>query len=59
MSAPVVKRSIGIVYAKDGWPKISPDWVKHLTGSERVWVDDELAKRGFRLNESLEVIEVN
>lgn len=58
MSQPQVKRSVGIVYSKDGWPRIEADWVKHLTPVERQWIDDQLAERGFRIGTNFEVIEV-
>lgn len=48
------KQGVGIVYAADGSPRISPDWVAHLTPEQRQWADQELAARGYRINESNE-----
>lgn len=48
---------VGIVFAQDGRPRVSPDWVKNLNEGQREWVDKTLAARGWRINDQLEVEE--
>lgn len=51
--------AVGVVYSHDGWPRISPEWVKALTPNQREWVDADLASNGFRLTEDFNIEEIN
>jgi hypothetical protein len=46
------KSMVGIVYDKDGTPKVSPDWIANLTAKQRDWASKELESRGYRLTEN-------
>lgn len=46
----------GIVYTKDGWPKVSAEFIAGLTDSQRTALARELLVRGFRLN-GFEIVE--
>lgn len=50
--------AVGVVYAQDGWPRISPDWVKHLTPSQLAWVEADLESHGFRLTKDFQLEEI-
>lgn len=43
-------RGVGIVYDKNGRPKITEDWLKNLSAEDRRGVDINLAAHGWKLN---------
>lgn len=50
--------AVGIVYSADGWPRISPEWVKALNPSQVIWVENELRSKGFRLTPDFQLEEI-
>lgn len=46
---------IGIVYDRDGRPKITRDWLEHLTEADRTAVDQNLAAHGWKINPDLTI----
>lgn len=40
---------VGIVYDRDGRPKITKDWLDNLPAGERAAVDKNLAEHGWRV----------
>lgn len=48
--------AIGIVYSKDGSPRIERDFIDKLTPKQRGWVAADLEKHGFVLTDRNEVI---
>lgn len=46
---------VGIVYDRDGRPKITRDWVEHLTPTDRAAVDQNLAAHGWKINPDLTI----
>ena len=47
---------VGVVYDKDGRPKIAPDFLAALTPPHRKWVHDDLARHGWKLNDDNTVV---
>jgi hypothetical protein len=45
-------RGVGITWDRDGRPKITQDWLDHLSPVDRALVDADLAARGWRVSAS-------
>lgn len=48
-------RGVGIVYDASGAPKLTKDWLDSLKPADRVAVDANLARRGWRVTPELTV----
>jgi hypothetical protein len=42
--------AVGVVYDRDGAPKIAPDFLANLPGHHRTWVYNDLLKHGYQLH---------
>ncbi len=42
--------AVGIVYDRNGVPKISPDFIAALSAPDRTWVANDLLRHGWQLN---------
>lgn len=51
-------RGVGVVYAADGWPRVSAEWVRGLDSVQRKALDAELERRGFRMNSDFNLEEI-
>ncbi len=52
-------RGVGIVYAADGTPRISADWVNNLSAEHRKWAEQDLRAHGYQLTADGEVQKLN
>lgn len=50
MNQPPRATGFGVVYDREGRPKITEDWLKHLNANERRAVDHNLAEHGWKIS---------
>jgi len=43
--------SVGIVYSADGSPRVSPEFITHLTAEQRAFVVKDMAEHGYTLKD--------
>lgn len=48
-------RGVGVVYGADGRPKITRDFLDHLSAEDRAAVDRDLLANGWRINENYSI----
>lgn len=51
-----VPRGVGIVYDAAGAPKITKDWLDHLSPADRAAADADLAAHGWKLTPDNEIM---